>query len=122
MSSSLGVTMRIKTSDFEIATCSSYCSKWKEIKDTNDESWKFDEIESGKESFRKLFHQKMTIFHYCYSCFEKSVMMNPFVLSSDAPAGHCLMAKYGNRNMCSDICPTCIWFFISQFKDELHFL
>ena len=122
MSSSLGLRIRLKTTDFKIVTCSCYYSNWKGIKDSNDESWKFDEIELGKQSFRKLFHREMTIFHYCYSCFEKSIMMNPIVLSSDAPAGHCLMAKYVNKNTCSKICSTCIWFFITQFKEELHCL
>ena len=122
MSSSLGLRIRLKTTDFKIVTCSCYYSNWKGIKDSNDESWKFDEIELGKQSFRKLFHREMTIFHFCYSCFEKSVMMNPFALSSNASAGHCLLAKYVNRNTCSEICATCIWFFITQFKDELHCL
>ena len=121
MSSSLGLRIRLKTTDFKIVTCSCYYSNWKGIKDSNDESWKFDEIELGKQSFRKLFHREMTIFHYCYSCFEKSIMMNPIVLS-DAPAGHCLIAKYVNKNTCSEICSTCIWFFITQFKEELHCL
>ena len=118
----VGLCVRLKTKDFKIVTCSCYYSNWKGIKDSDDETWKFDEIELGKPSFRKLFHQKMTIFHYCYSCFEKCVMMNTLVLSSDALSGFCLVAKNRDQNKCEDICSTCIWFFISQFKNDIYFI
>ena len=58
-SDNIGI-IKFKTSDFIIQTCSCHYSIWKKIRDKNDETWKFDEIESGKKSFRKLFHQKMT--------------------------------------------------------------
>ena len=118
----VGLCVRLKTKDFKIVTCSCYYSNWKGTKDSDDETWKFDEIELGKPSFRKLFHQKITIFHYCYSCFEKCVMMNPLVLSSDALSGFCLVAKNRDQNKCEEICSTCIWFFISRFKNDIYFI
>lgn len=111
-----------KTSDFNIATCSCYYSNWKEIKDINDESWKFDEIENGKKSIRKLFHKKMTIFHCCWSCFDKSIMMNPFILDENSPAGHCIMRKFMSVGSTNDeVCNACIWFFVENFKKEFNF-
>ena len=118
MSGCTGI-VKLKTSDFIIQTCSCYCSNWKEIRELNDEKWEFDKIESGKKSFRKLFHQKMTIFHCCYSCFEKIVMMNPIVMNSNDAYGHCLKAKYLNERDCSQICNGCVWFFITLFEDKL---
>ena len=111
--------IKLKTSDFIIQTCSCYYLIWKGIRDKNDETWNFDDIESGKQSFRKLFHQKMTIFHCCYSCFEKVIMMNLIVMKSDATVGHCLLSKSVN---CSQICNACVWFFIELFKNELFAL
>ena len=110
--------IKLKTSDFIIQTCSCYYSIWKKIRDKNDETWNFDDIECGKVSFRKLFHQKMTIFHCCYSCFEKVVVMNEIILKSDADFGHCL--KF--RRKCPEICNGCIWLFIELFKNELFAL
>lgn len=103
----------LKTKQFKIITCECYYSKWKEIKDIDDESWKFDEIEEGKKSFRKLFHKKMAIAHFCESCFEKAIMMNPFILDEErAPAGYCIIRKYLNAiNSCDEICNACIFFF-----------
>ena len=121
MSGCTGV-IKLKTSDFIIQTCVCYYSNWKEIRDLNDEEWKFDKIESGKKSFRKLFHQKMTIFHCCYSCSEKVIMMNPIVMRSDETVGSCLKGKFVNAVECSRICNACVWFFIELFKNELFAL
>ena len=113
----------LKTNHFNITTCSCYYSKWKEIKDTDDESWKFDEIENGKKSFRKLFHKKMTIVHCCYSCFEKAIMMNPFILDENAPVGYCIMKRFLNGvHSCDEICNSCVLFFTNTFKHEFKFL
>ena len=117
-SDNIGI-IKFKTSDFIIQTCSCHYSIWKKIRDKNDETWKFDEIESGKKSFRKLFHQKMTIFHYCYSCFEKVVMMNPILIKHNSKAGHCLLARTNNLMICPEICNACLWLFIQMFKNEL---
>ena len=114
--------IKLKTSDFIIQTCSCYYSIWKRIRDKDDETWKFDDIESGKQSFRKLFHQKMTIFHCCYSCFEKFIMMNSILIKSDASIGHCLLSKSVNMANCSQICNACVWYFIELFKNELFAL
>ena len=114
--------IKLKTSDFIIQTCSCYYSIWKRIRDKDDETWKFDDIESGKQSFRKLFHQKMTIFHCCYSCFEKVIMMNSIVLKSDATVGHCLLFKSANATNCSQICNACVWLIVELFKNELFAL
>ena len=54
--------IKLKTSDFIIQTCSCYYLIWKGIRDKNDETWNFDDIESGKQSFRKLFHE--------FNCYE----------------------------------------------------
>ena len=114
--------IKYKTSDFIIQTCSCYYSNWKRIRDDDDETWNFDEIESGKQSFRKLFRQKMTIFHCCYSCFEKVIMMNSILLKSDANVGSCLLGKSIDLVDCSDICFACVWLFIELFKNELFTL
>ena len=112
-----------KTNQFNIVTCSCYYSNWKKIKDTNDESWKFDEIENGKKSFRKLFYKQMTIVHCCCSCFDKSIIMNPFILDENAPAGYCIMKKFLNSgSSCDEICNACIYFFVDNFKEEFNFL
>ena len=115
-------TIKLKTSDFTILTCECYYSNWKEIRKSNNENWKFDKIESGKKSFRKLFHQKMTIFHCCHSCFEKIVIMNPIVMNSNNAYGNCLKAKFVNMQDCSVICDGCVLFFIMLFKDKLFAL
>ena len=114
---------RLKRNQFTIVTCSCYYSNWKEIKETNDESWKFDEIEKGKKFFRKLFHKKMTIVNCCYSCFDKAIIMNPFILSAGAPSGYCIMKRFLNASSsCDEICNSCVMFFVNEFKDEFHFL
>ena len=120
-SNNVGI-IKLKTSDFIIQTCSCYYSIWKRIRDKDDETWKFDDIESGKQSFRKLFHQKMTIFHCCYSCFEKVIMMNSILIKSDASVGYCLLSKSVNMANCSQICNACVWYFIELFKNELFAL
>ena len=121
MSGCTGV-IKLKTSDFIIQTCACYYSNWKEIRDLNDEEWEFDKIESGKKSFRKLFHQKMTIFHCCYSCFEKVIMLNPIVMNSNEAFGNCLKGKHLNVIDCSQICNGCVCFFITLFDNQLFTL
>ena len=103
---------KVRTNDFNFITCSCYYSDWKKIKDSEDESWKFDEIEKGKKSFRKLYYSKKIIVHCCYSCFEKAIMMNPFILDEErAPAGYYIIRKYLNAiNSCDEICNACIFF------------
>ena len=120
MSGCTGI-IKLRTSDFIIKTCACVFSNWKEIRNKNDESWEFDKIESGKKSFRKLFHQKMTIFHCCYSCFEK-VMLNPIVMNTDEAFGNCLKGKHLNVIECSQICNGCVWFFITLFDNQLFTL
>ena len=116
--------IKLKTNDFNFITCSCYYSDWKRIKNTEDESWKFDEIEKGKKSLSKLFYQKNTVVHCCYSCFEKSIMMNPFVIEDgNAKAGFCIIRKFLNAiDSIEEICPACVLFFVNQFKDEFHFV
>ena len=107
-----------KTSDFSIITCSCFCYAWKKIRTTGDESWKFDEIENGKKTLRKMFHQKSTIFHGCYSCLEKSILSNNFSLSTDDPNGHCIFfIKHGELIM-ENVCNGCLWFFIDKFRSD----
>ena len=116
---------KVRTNDFNFITCSCYYSDWKKIKDSEDESWKFDEIEKGKKLFRKLYYSKKIIVHCCYSCFEKAIMMNPFILDEErAPAGYCIMRKYLNAiNSCDEICNACFFgFFVNEFKNEFNFL
>ena len=54
---------KIRTKDFKINTCSCYFSDWKKIKETEDESWVFDDIEKRKKSFRKFYFSKKTLVH-----------------------------------------------------------
>ena len=115
MSGCTGI-IKHKTSDFIIKTCVCFFSNWKEIRN---ESWEFDKIECGKKSFRKLFHQKMIIFHCCYSCFEKVIMLNPIVTNSNEAFGNCLKGKHLNVIECSQICNGCVWFFITLFDNQL---
>ena len=116
--------VKIRTNDFDFITCSCYYYDWKKIKDNEDESWKFDEIENGKKSFRKLYYSKKIIVHCCHSCFEKSIMMNPFILDEErALAGYCIKRKFLNAiNMCDEIFNACILFFVNEFKNEFNFL
>ena len=114
---------KIKTNDFTYVTCSCFYSDWKKIKETKDESWKFDEIEKGKKSLRKLYYHKDIVVHCCYSCLEKSIMMNPFILDENEKAGHCIMKKFLNGiSSCGDICNACIYFFINEFKNEFNYV
>ena len=116
--------VKIRTNDFNFITCSCYYSDWKNIKETEDKSWKFDEIEKGKKSFRKLYYAKKVIVHCCYSCFEKAIMMNPFIINDDnAKAGFCIIKNFLNAfDSCKEICNTCIYFFVNEFKDEFNFV
>ena len=114
---------KIKTSDLKFITCSCCYSTWKRIKETEDESWKFEEIENGRKSFRKFYFHKKTIVHCCYSCFEKAIIMNPFIVDKDAKAGFCIVKKFLNAyNSCEEICNACIIFFVSEFKNEFNYV
>ena len=121
MSRCVGI-IKFKTSDFIIKTCACYLSNWEKIRKLNDEEWEFDRIESGKKSFRKLFHRKMTILHCCYSCFEKVIMLNQIVMNSNEPYGNCLKKMRLNLVDCSQICNGCVEFFIILFENELFTL
>ena len=115
--------VKIKTNDFIFITCSCFYSDWKKIKETEDESWKFDEIEKGKKSLRKLYYHKKSIVHCCYSCFEKSIIMNPFVVDEDAKPGFCIVKKFLNAlNSCEEICNACIIFCVTEFKNEFNYV
>ena len=109
--------MNFKTSDFKIVTCDCFCYEWKKIKDSNDESWKFDEIENGKKTFRKMFGDKRTIFHCCYSCLEKSIMMNDVVVSDERCCSYSI--KYDNGKL-EKICSLCLWDVININKRDFY--
>ena len=112
---------KIRTKNFTIITCLCYFSDWKKIKETEDESWVFDDIEKGKKSFRKLYFSKKIMVNCCYSCFEKAVMLNPFVLDEDAKAGFCIVRKFLNAiESCNEICNACIFFFVNEYKNEFN--
>ena len=114
---------QVKTSDLKIITCTCFYSSWKEIKDTKDESWKFDEIEKGRKCLRKFYFHKKTIVHCCYSCFEKLIIMNPFVVKEDSNAGLCIVRKFLNAiNSCEEICNACIIFFVTEFENEFNYV
>ena len=49
---------KIRTREFKIITCSCYVSDWKKIRETEDENWKFDEIEKEKKNLLEKFSQK----------------------------------------------------------------
>ena len=111
-----------KTSDFTIMTCSCFCYEWKKIRESGTDSWKFDEIENGKQTFRKMFHQKSTIFHCCYSCMEKFIVINDFTISSNDSHGHCVFfIRHGELKL-EKICNGCLWFFIDKFRNDFFCL
>lgn len=113
---------KIRTREFKIITCSCYVSDWKKIRETEDENWKFDEIEKEKKkSFRKVFANKMILLHSCCNCFEKIIMENPFIIEANDLAGHCIMKRF----LCAigsvdDICNGCLSFFISKFENKFN--
>ena len=112
---------KIRAKDFTIITCLCYFSDWKKIKETEDESSVFDDIEKGKKSFRKLYFSKKIMVHTCHSCFEKAVMFNTFVLDEDAKAGFCIVRKFLNAiGSCNEICKACIFFFVNEYKNEFN--
>ena len=103
-----------KTSDFEIVTCDCFGYEWKKIKETNDESWQFDEIENGKQkTFRKMFADKKIIFHSCYSCMEKSIFMNSIPVRDGR---YCLFGIKQDGVKLTDICNGCIYLLITVNK------
>ena len=114
--------IKLKTNDFTFITCSCYYHDWKKIKHTDDESWKFDEIEQGKKSLRKLFYQKKVVLHCCCSCFDKAIIMNPFIIEENATSGYCIVKKFLNATSVEEICSACILFFVNKFKDEFNFV
>ena len=57
----------------------------------------------------------------CHSCFEKAIMLNPFVLDEDAKAGFCIVRKFLNAiGSCNEICNACIFFFVNEYKNEFN--
>ena len=103
-----------KTSDFKIFTCECFCYQWKKIKETNDELWKFDEIEDGKQTFRKLFAGYKIIFHCCYSCMHKSILTNDLSVSNNT----CLYTIKNDGGKIDRICNGCMKFFIQTNEHD----
>ena len=62
-----------KTSDFKIFTCECFSNYWEEIIRTKNESWKFEDIEKGKKTFRFMFGEQKVIFNCCHCCFRKKI-------------------------------------------------
>ena len=109
---------KIKTKDFVIVTCSCYVYDWKKIKENDDDSWKFDEIGKGKKCLRKCFLQCKTLFHCCYGCFEKAVMLNPFTLD-DEQRGFCIVKRFLNAIANFDeICNACLHYFVKNYSKK----
>ena len=113
---------KIRTKEFKIVTCSCYFSNWKKIKETEDESWKFDEIEKEKNKcLRKVFIKHMILFHCCCNCLEKIIIENPFVIENDSPAGHCIMKRFLNAiGSIDDICNSCLCYFVLNFESKFN--
>ena len=111
-----------KTSDFKLVTCDCHYYEWQKIRKTNDDSWKFDDIENGRESLRKMFHHKMIIFHCCISCLDKAIMMNSLNIGKDSDAGYCFLARKRSLIETKDICNACMNYFIENFRKEFKFL
>ena len=112
---------KFRTKDFKIVTCSCYFFDWKKIKETEDESWKFDDIEKGRKCFRKVFFSKSTLVHCCHDCFEKAVMLNPFVLNDDAESGFCILKRFLNAiGSIDEICNACLFFFVNKYENEFN--
>ena len=106
-----------KTVDFKIVTCDCFYYNWRKIRQSQDETWNFNDIEGGKETLRKMFHQHMTIFHCCNSCLHKAIIMSEVFISPDSLEGHCILAIKAGRIQLQKICNTCVWFFIEKFKE-----
>ena len=112
---------KIRTKDFKIVPCSCYFFDWKKIKETEDESWKFDDVEKGRNCFRKLFFSKRTLFHCCHGCFEKAVMLNPFVLNDDDEVGFCIVKRFLNAiGSVDEICNSCLIFFANKYENKFN--
>ena len=107
-----------KTSDFEIVTCKCFCNEWRKIKETHDDSWKFDEIENGKRTFRKMFGDERIIFHCCYSCMEKSILSNVAPVSDSR---YCSYAIKHDGGKLADICNGCIFLLINRNKHDFFY-
>ena len=48
--------------------------------------------------------------------------MNPFTLSEKSQVGQCFMAKIRSLIKTDDICNSCLWYFIENFKKEFIFI
>ena len=107
-----------KTTDFEIVTCDCFRYEWKKIKETNDESWKFDEIENGKQTFRKMFSDAKIIFHCCYSCMEKSIFENPAPISDTRYCSYDIKHDGGKL---ANICNGCIFLLIKTNRHDFFY-
>ena len=107
-----------KTSDFQIVTCKCFSNYWKEIIQTKDESWKFDEIEKGKKTFRVMFGSEKTIFNCCHQCFTKKILEGDVFIH--AGKGYCTFAVKNDGLEVEKVCHGCIWHFISTRKNQFY--
>ena len=103
----------------KIVSCQCYSEKWKNIKEKGDENWTFDEIENGKESFRKMFVHNMKLFHCCNDCLENKIKENPFLVNEETLAGFCVVKRFlAAISSVDEICNGCLSYFINKFEDK----
>ena len=112
------------TKKIEIVTCSCFADKWKMIKENENDNWKFDEIENSHscKTFRKNFFFEEKLFHCCYDCFTKQILLNPFQLN-EKKSGICIMKKFiGEYTSLDEICLPCLLYFINNYSNCFNIL
>ena len=102
----------LKTSDFKIFTCDCFSTRWKEIIETKDESYKFDEIEKGKKTFRVMFGKQKIILNCCHDCFLQKIF--DAVVYVHNGKGYCTFFVKNHGYEVKKICHGCLWHFISN--------
>ena len=111
-----------KTVDFKIVTCDCFYYNWRKIRQNQDETWNFNDIEGGKETLRKMFHEHMTIFHCCNSCLHKAIIMNQISIPPNSVKGYCILSIKAGRTPIEKICNVCTWLLIEKFKEAFKHL
>lgn len=98
-----------------------FYQNWKEIRELQNDNWKFDEIENGKKCFRKLFFFLNKLFHCCHECFQAKISISSFQLG-DEWKGYCIARKLLNEITVSQICEACILYFINVYSKNFKML
>lgn len=117
---SVETSEKIKTSDFKIVTCKCFIDAWKKIKRSGDENWNFNEINEGKNCFKKVFMPKRILLNSCYKCMEEIIVANPFLLDLDEK-GFCIVKRFlSSKCNLEEICNPCLLFFIESYEHKFN--